>query len=120
MSTNQISFTKYFNTEAELAEFLAMIAGNAVSTGKTATTKKADADGADETTTKKPTTKKPGVTQSQMQAALNEVKEKFAVSDAKAIIAEIGGVKKMDEIPEDKYKAVFDACQEKLAEEESI
>ena len=63
----------------------------------------------------KPT--KPTITQAQMQAALQEVKEKFGVPEAKAIIVEAGGVKKMDEISEDKYETVFKACQAKLEEE---
>lgn len=123
MSTNQIAFTKYFENEAALAAFLTKIGDNtaaSTSTGKTTTKKTSEADAADETTTKKTTTKKSGVTQSQVQAALNEVKEKFGVPEAKAIIAEVGGVKKMDEIPEDKYKEVFEACQQKLEEEESM
>lgn len=60
---------------------------------------------------------KPTITQAQMQAALQEVKEKFGVPEAKAIIVEAGGVKKMDEISEDKYETVFKACQAKLEEE---
>lgn len=60
---------------------------------------------------------KPTITQAQMQAALQEVKEKHGVPEAKAIIVEAGGVKKMDEISEDKYETVFKACQAKLEEE---
>lgn len=55
-----------------------------------------------------------GPTVEEMQAAVNEVKEKFGTAEAKAIIEGAGGVKKMAEIPESKYKAVFDAAKAKL------
>jgi hypothetical protein len=120
MSTNQIAFTKHFDTEAELIAFLTKIADT---TGKTAKTKVADAE--DETTGKpagkpaaKTTTKVKAITQEQMEVALNEVKEKFDIPTAREIISEFGGVKKKDDIPESKYKAVYDACQEKLNEAE--
>jgi len=122
VSTNQIAFTKYFENEAALAAFLTKIGDDtpaATSTGKT-TKKVSETENGDEAPKKTTTTKKSGVTQSQVQAALNEVKEKFGVPEAKAIIADVGGVKKMDEIPEDKYKEVFEACQQKLEEEESM
>lgn len=115
MSTNQIAFTKYFANEAELTAFLAKIDG----TPSSAKTTKV----ADETTGKtadKPKTTKPkGITQEQMETALNSVLEAFDVPTARGIIAEFGGVKKKDDIPEAKYKAVYDACQEKLAEAEA-
>lgn len=57
-----------------------------------------------------------GPTVEEMQAAVNEVKEKFGTAEAKAIIEGAGGVKKMAEIPEAKYKAVFDAAKAKLEE----
>ena len=114
--SNQIAYTRYFDSNADLIAFLGQIGEGAPGTtekpAKTAAEKPAKA------AAEKPAkTAKPSVTQAQMQAALQEVKEKFGVPEAKAIINEAGGVKKMDEIAEDKYEAVFKACQEKLNEE---
>ena len=114
-----ITVSKTFASEAEAIAWLnsgttTSDAAETTSKAKAETTSKAKA----ETTSKaKAETKKPSVTQAQMQAALQEVKEKFGVPEAKAIINDAGGVKKMDEIAEDKYEAVFKACQDKLNEE---
>lgn len=104
-----ITVSKTFASEAEAIAWLN--GGNAAPAAD-----KAPAAGK---TDKAPAAAKPKstVTQSQMQAALQEVKEKFGVPEAKAIITEAGGVKKMDDIPEDKYEAVFKAAQAKLEED---
>ena len=114
-----ITVSKTFASEAEAIAWLnggttTPDAAETTSKAKAETTSKAKA----ETTSKaKAEAKKSSVTQAQMQAALQEVKEKFGVPEAKAIINDAGGVKKMDEIAEDKYEAVFKACQDKLNEE---
>ena len=116
--SNQIAYTRYFDSNADLIAFLGQIGEGAP--GTTEKPAKAAAEKPAKAAAEKPAkaeTKKPSVTQAQMQAALQEVKEKFGVPEAKAIINEAGGVKKMDEIAEDKYEAVFKACQEKLNEE---
>jgi hypothetical protein len=53
-----------------------------------------------------------------MQAALNDVKEKFGAGAAKEIISGTGGVEKMALIPEGKFDAVYDAAKAKMAEGE--
>jgi hypothetical protein len=62
--------------------------------------------------------KKKGPTVEEMQAALTAVKEKFGAAEAKSIIKSAGGVEKMNEIPEKKVKAVFEAAQAKLTAED--
>jgi len=107
-----ITVSKTFETESEAIAWLnGGSADTSVSTGKTG---KAE--------TSKPaakTTSKPKVTQEQVQAALTKVKDTLGVPAAKGIINETGGVKKMDDIPEDKYAAVIKACEEKLTEAEA-
>jgi len=104
-----ITVSKTFSTEAEAIAWL---------NGGTAApaTGKADSEDKPVKTTK---TTKPKVSQEDMQAALTKVKENHGVPAAKAVIKEYGGVAKMDDIPESKYEAVFNACQEKLAEAEA-
>lgn len=106
-----ITVSKTFPSQAEAIAWLngGTTAGDAPADKPAKPTKPAAAE-----KPAKPT--KPTITQAQMQAALQEVKEKFGVPEAKAIIVEAGGVKKMDEISEDKYETVFKACQAKLEE----
>ena len=114
--SNQIAYTRYFDSNADLIAFLGQIGEGAP--GTTEKPAKAAAEKPAKAAAEKPAkAAKPSVTQAQVQAALQEVKEKFGVPEAKAIINEAGGVKKMDEITEDKYEAVFKACQEKLNQE---
>lgn len=54
---------------------------------------------------------KPTVTQEQMVAALEEVKDKISLDAAKKIISEVGGVDKRKDIPADKYAAVYEAAK---------
>ena len=49
-----------------------------------------------------------------MNAALNEVKEAQGAPAAKAIISEVGGSAKMNDIPEDKIEAVYAAAKAAL------
>lgn len=117
MSTTQVAITLTFATLAEANLFLAKQDGTP---SGTKTTSKVAEETTGKTADKPKTTTKPkGITQEQMETALNEVLEKFDVPTARGIIAEFGGVKKKDDIPQDKYKAVHDACQEKLAEAEA-
>lgn len=107
-----ITVSKTFDTESEAIAWLN--GGSAETSTSTAKTTKAE--------TSKPAAKtasKPKVTQEQMQAALTKVKDTLGVPAAKGIINETGGVKKMDDIPEDKYAAVIKACEEKLTEAEA-
>ncbi len=53
-------------------------------------------------------------------AALNEVKEKKGVADAKAVIKTAAGVDKMADIPEEKLDAVYDAAKEALEDGEDM
>lgn len=108
-----ITVSKTFDTEAEAIAWLN--GGNTEAPASTTTTKTGKAE------TTKPAAKtasKPKVTHEQVQAALTKVKDDLGVSVAKGIINETGGVKKMDDIPEDKYAAVIKACEEKLSEAE--
>ena len=50
------------------------------------------------------------VTKSEMVEALRKVRADVDKDEAVRIINEIGGVEKMAQIPEDKYEAVFAAC----------
>lgn len=59
----------------------------------------------------------PKNTREAMAALLKQVKAKFDEDTAKGIIADVGGVPKMAEIPDDKIDAVFDAATAKLEEE---
>lgn len=54
---------------------------------------------------------KPTVTQEQMVAALEEVKDKISLDAAKKIINDVGGVDKRKDIPADKYAAVYEAAK---------
>lgn len=57
-------------------------------------------------------------TRAEMQAAMNELKEKKGAPEAKALIKEVGGVDKLADIPDDKIDACFDAAKKKLAAED--
>jgi hypothetical protein len=65
-----------------------------------------------------PAAVKPKHTRAEMQAALNEVKEKFSPADAKGIIKDSGKVDKMSDIPDAAIDAVYDACKAKMGEGE--
>lgn len=54
-------------------------------------------------------------TKAEMQAVLQELKEKKSADDAKKVIKETGGVAKMADIPDDKIDAVYDAAKKILA-----
>lgn len=116
MSTTQVAITLTFATLAEANTFLAKQDGTPSTTKTTKVAEETTGKTADKPKT---TTKPKGITQEQMETALNEVLEKFDVPTARGIIAEFGGAKKKDDIPQDKFKAVYDACQEKLAEAEA-
>lgn len=109
--------TKIDELIAALNANTAAVLGNA---GSTAT-----AAPAAEATEKKPgrpkkdaaeTPAKPKVSQEEMVAALELVKEKINLDAAKKLITEVGGVSKRAEIPADKYEAVYEAAK-KAAEE---
>jgi hypothetical protein len=70
--------------------------------------------------TKTTETTAPTTTREEMVAALNEVKEKKGVSDAKALIKDVGKADKMADISDKLIDAVFKAAQAKLAEEEGM
>lgn len=55
-------------------------------------------------------------TRAEMQAALNDVKEASGAAVAKSIIKSAGGVDKMQDIPDDKIDAVYDAAKAELGE----
>lgn len=99
-----ITVSKTFPTEAEAIAWL-----NGGST-PAATSSKA------ETKTPAKTAGKPKISKDDIETILNKVKDDLGVATAKGIINEIGGVKKMDDIPEAKYAAVLKAAQEKLDE----
>lgn len=103
-----ITVSKTFDTEAEA---VAWLNGGAPAAGKT--------DAADKSSTKSTSaakTSKPKVTKDDIETILNKVKDDLGVAAAKGLISEVGGVKKMDDIPEAKYAAVLKAAQEKLDE----
>ena len=61
---------------------------------------------------------KPKVSQEEMVAALELVKEKINLDAAKKLITEVGGVSKRAEIPADKYEAVYEAAKKAVEEAE--
>lgn len=83
----------------------------------------AGSDTASKTTTKKTTSKKttttekakPTHTKDEVVAAVVAVKDAFGAPAAKAITGQFG-LAKIAEAKEDQFDAIFDACQEKLAE----
>lgn len=60
----------------------------------------------------------PTHTREEMVAALNDVKEKKGLQDAKAIITDVGGVTKMADIPDEKIDAVFEKAKAVLGADE--
>lgn len=86
----------------------------------------ASSDAGENTTTTKTTTKKntkskaedkvkPTHTKDEVVAAVVAVKDAFGAPAAKAITGQFG-LAKIAEAKEDQFDAIFDACQEKLAE----
>ncbi|EGT0658677.1 hypothetical protein JAG27_002432 [Proteus mirabilis] len=59
-------------------------------------------------------TDKPKYTKSDITEALRKVRADIDKDEAVRIINEVGGVEKMGQIPEDKYEAVFQACEASL------
>lgn len=57
---------------------------------------------------------KPKYTKSDITEALRKVRADIDKDEAVRIINEVGGVEKMGQIPEDKYDAVFQACEASL------
>lgn len=57
---------------------------------------------------------KPKYTKSVITEALRKVRADIDKDEAVRIINEVGGVEKMGQIPEDKYEAVFQACEASL------
>lgn len=57
---------------------------------------------------------KPKYTKSVITEALRKVRADIDKEEAVRIINEVGGVEKMGQIPEDKYEAVFQACEASL------
>ena len=58
---------------------------------------------------------------SKMAAALNEVKEKHGMSEAKKIVKEVGGAAKMSEITDPAtIDKVYEAAKKRLEEEEGM
>ena len=94
-------------TKAIEANTAALKAGGGSSSGSSASTSTAAASA--------PASKH---TRPEMQAALNEVKEKKGADAAKAIIKDKGGVAKMAEIPDAKIDDVFDAAKKALADDD--
>ncbi|EPK3595678.1 hypothetical protein PJ037_003368 [Proteus mirabilis] len=56
----------------------------------------------------------PKYTKSVITEALRKVRADIDKDEAVRIINEVGGVEKMGQIPEDKYEAVFQACEASL------
>jgi hypothetical protein len=106
-----ITVTFTFATQAEAAAFLAGNAGAAAAAPAPAAGKSKPAA---ET---KPANK---YTRDQMQAKLNELKEKKGAPAAKGVITETGGVAKMAEIPESKIDEVYAAADKALNAEEEM
>lgn len=100
-----ITVSKTFPTEAEAIAWLNS-GGTPAATSSKAETGKPAAK----------TASKPKISKDDIETILNKVKDDLGVATAKGIINEVGGVKKMDDIPEAKYAAVLKAAQEKLDE----
>lgn len=107
------------------------LVANGVASGKTETKADDKAESKSETKTeekkadKKSTSKKsekqsdkaadkPKYTKSDITEALRKVRADIDKDEAVRIINEVGGVEKMGQIPEDKYEAVFQACEASL------
>lgn len=105
-----ITVSKTFPTEAEAIAWLNGGGTPAATSGKAETGKPETGKPAAKTASK------PKISKDDIDTILNKVKDDLGVATAKGIINEIGGVKKMDDIPEAKYAAVLKAAQEKLDE----
>ena len=94
--------------EANTAAVLASggTAAAAPAAEKTTKGKKADAPA--------PAPAAPKVTRDEVNAALEQVKEKFGVEEAKAIISGAGKAPKRADIAEDNFAAVIAACAAKM------
>lgn len=88
-------------------------AGDAADAGKGKTTGARGGKGTKTNTTEKA---KPNHTKDEVVAAVVAVKDAFGAPAAKAITAQFG-LAKIAEAKEDQFDAIFDACQEKLAEQ---
>lgn len=110
------------NTAAMIALTAALTAAGTVTAASTGTASTGDTASTDKPATGagkgkgKGAAAAPKVSVEEMQAAVNEVKEKFGTAEAKSIIETAGGVKKMADIPEAKIEAVFKAAKAKLEE----
>lgn len=76
--------------------------------------KEAKAKADKEAKAEKAAAEKSKVTKSEMVEGLRKVRADVDKDEAVRIIKEIGGVEKMAQIPEDKYEAVFTACEAAL------
>lgn len=56
----------------------------------------------------------PKITRDEVNAALEQVREKFGVEEAKKIISGEGKAPKRADIAEENFKAVYDACKAKM------
>lgn len=113
--SNTISYTQYFDSHEALQAFLNKIndATSATATEE-APAKKPAKKTAKVVEEEEPAPKTKKVSREDMALALTRLKDKKGVPAAKAVIKEIGGVAKMDDIPDDKIKAVFLAAEEAL------
>lgn len=102
------------NTEAMIALTAAIVAtaGLAPNTGTGET--KAAAKAETKTATKAAAAAPKGPTKEEMIAVLTKLKEEQGAEVAKGIVKAQGGVVKMSDIPEAKFKAVFDAAKKAL------
>lgn len=89
-------------------------AGDAADAGKGKSTTTSKRGAGKTNTTEKA---KPNHTKDEVVAAVVAVKDAFGAPAAKAITAQFG-LAKIAEAKEDQFDAIFDACQEKLAEKQ--
>lgn len=126
MSNNypRLTITYAFETEQEMAEFVASKVGTAAKVAESkpaaaAETKPAataKAEPAQKAAKPAATKAEPKASRNEMNAALNEVKEAKGAPVAKGIIADVGGSSMMKDIPEDKIEAVYAAAKAALVE----
>lgn len=110
-----ITVTKTFATEAEAAAWLSGTGAPAAKAEAKTSAEAAPAPAASKPAAKA-TPKKPASehTKEEMVAALNELKDAKGKEVARGVIRDVAGVAKMDEIPDDKIDAVYEAAKKAM------
>lgn len=101
-------------TEANTAAVLAAGGSAAAAPAAAPAADKAAGKGKKTETAAAPAPAAPKITRDEVNAALEQVREKFGVEEAKKIISGEGKAPKRADIAEENFKAVYDACKAKM------